>query len=586
MKTLLLIVCSLLLVALSQRPVSADDAQPEPRPAPAAERLERARAFVKKAEGQNAAQQFGAAVETLRQAAALLEVGVSGAEDLVRVLGALNDTLMTLGEAEEARAAAKRALGQGAKAFEVLERARGREMLDLLERGREDPLAKAKARAREAADDELVGRIEDASKRVSEAEAAVVVAERHAVKVRERGVLAETREALAGEVAARKALQRALRERLQLIREALPEGRPLSAPRIQALLDEGELMLACMTGDVSHLLVVTPTSIEAHELKVGELSVTGEQLGEAVGAYLARVLVTDVTPDTQAAKIGLRSGDVITAYAGRPTSSFDELVGAISGVDPKTTPEVELRYEREGKPRGAKLEPGRIGMHLARQPPTEAGPKLLDHARIGVSYRVGKRGDLTALPGTRKEIERISNVVGAGYVSLVGAAATEAALFEAVESPRILHLATHGLVDEGKGSLASALALTPPRLPVPGNDGFLSLSDLLERWRGKLDGTELVVLSACESQAGRLEADEGMFALPWGFCFADARSAIASLWKVDDEVTSQLMVELYRRLFGDELMGPCEGLQEARKAIRKVHPDPHHWAPFVFGGAP
>ncbi len=52
--------------------------------------------------------------------------------------------------------------------------------------------------------------------------------------------------------------------------------------------------------------------------------------------------------------------------------------------------------------------------------------------------------------------------------------------------------------------------------------GEAALGDLLEHWRGRLDGTELVVLSACESRKGRLERDEGMFALLWGFCFAVA----------------------------------------------------------------
>ena len=137
-----------------------------------------------------------------------------------------------------------------------------------------------------------------------------------------------------------------------------------------------------------------------------------------------------------------------------------------------------------------------------------------------------------------------------------------------------------------QGARASRLALTRPRVPVPGNDGFLSLGDLLDRWRSRLEDTELVVLSACESHAGRLDPNEGMLALPWGFCFAGARSCIASLWKVDDASTATLMISLYRRMFEGDSLSPCEALHAARKALMATYPDPHHWAPFLFAGAP
>ena len=164
--------------------------------------------------------------------------------------------------------------------------------------------------------------------------------------------------------------------------------------------------------------------------------------------------------------------------------------------------------------------------------------------------------------------------------------ATEAALFEAANAPRILHVASHALIEPDQGARASRLALTAPRVPRPDNDGFLSLGDLLQRWRSRLDGTELVVLSACESHAGKLNQNEGMLALPWGFCFAGARACIASLWQVDDRSTATLMTALYRRLAQGDIFAPCEALHGARRELMKTHPDPYHWAPFLFAGAP
>jgi CHAT domain-containing protein len=147
-------------------------------------------------------------------------------------------------------------------------------------------------------------------------------------------------------------------------------------------------------------------------------------------------------------------------------------------------------------------------------------------------------------------------------------------------------LATHGLADETETASFSSLAVTVPRVPVPGDDGFLSLVDLFERWRDRLRGSDLVVLSACGSQRGRLEADEGMYALPWGFCFAGCPSVVASLWKVSDESTADLMSAFYVRLLAQRGERKCEALAEARRVVARTHPDPYHWAPFVFLGDP
>jgi CHAT domain-containing protein len=61
---------------------------------------------------------------------------------------------------------------------------------------------------------------------------------------------------------------------------------------------------------------------------------------------------------------------------------------------------------------------------------------------------------------------------------------------------------------------------------------------------------------------------------------------VASLWKVDDESTALLMADLYRRLLAEGTPGPCEALHEARRALKRTHPDPRHWGAFVFVGAP
>jgi len=99
------------------------------------------------------------------------------------------------------------------------------------------------------------------------------------------------------------------------------------------------------------------------------------------------------------------------------------------------------------------------------------------------------------------------------------------------------------------------LALSPPSQADASDDSFLRLADLLEHWRGRISGCELVVLSACKTQRGYMQRDEGVFALPWGFMYAGAPTVIASLWNVNDASTAELMSDFYRRLQSAEKAG-------------------------------
>jgi len=195
------------------------------------------------------------------------------------------------------------------------------------------------------------------------------------------------------------------------------------------------------------------------------------------------------------------------------------------------------------------------------------------------------------VPGTRREVLSIyRTMTGHDYGAapsaspervavLLGADATREALFRLAPRARYLHIATHHLPDETEHASYSSLALTPT---AAGDDGFLRLDDVLEHWRGRLTHCALVVLSACETQRGELQRDEAVFAMPVGFQYAGAPAVIASLWKVDDASTADLMVAFYRRLAKGK--DALTALQGARKEIRRTHPA-HHWAPFIHIGA-
>jgi CHAT domain-containing protein len=104
----------------------------------------------------------------------------------------------------------------------------------------------------------------------------------------------------------------------------------------------------------------------------------------------------------------------------------------------------------------------------------------------------------------------------------------------------------------------------PPKtdsLGLPtGEDGILTAEEIVGL---DLRGTELVVLSACETGLGKVAGGEGVMGLQRAFHLAGVRSVIASLWKVDDHATRTLMVEFYKNLWQKKL-GKLESLRQAQ----------------------
>jgi len=203
-------------------------------------------------------------------------------------------------------------------------------------------------------------------------------------------------------------------------------------------------------------------------------------------------------------------------------------------------------------------------------------------------------GALSRLPGTALETDAIlERFDAADVVVLQEAEAGEPELRAALGGQRYLHLATHGLVDERRASMFASLALTPPVGATTDHtdDGFLQLHEIYEL---DLDGTELAVLSACETNVGEDVVGEGVFALSRGFLVAGARRVIASQWPVADESTAMLIGALFDEISAAEAGGEgveyARALRNAQLAVRNdgSHPewaDPYHWAPFVLTGA-
>lgn len=181
---------------------------------------------------------------------------------------------------------------------------------------------------------------------------------------------------------------------------------------------------------------------------------------------------------------------------------------------------------------------------------------------------------LEDLPHALEEAKEVAKILGTAAVT--GEAATKVALLHSMASRRIIHLATHGLLDDfGDDGVPGAIALAPST----DDDGLLTPSEIV---RLKL-AAELIVLSACNTGRGRITGD-GVVGLTRAFIVAGAAGTVVSLWAVGDDSTRHLMTEFYERR--RHVRGQAAALREAMLALlkRKGYEDPIHWAAFTFSG--
>jgi CHAT domain-containing protein/tetratricopeptide (TPR) repeat protein len=179
---------------------------------------------------------------------------------------------------------------------------------------------------------------------------------------------------------------------------------------------------------------------------------------------------------------------------------------------------------------------------------------------------------LPPLPGSEQEAITIAKILNTQAIT--GSQATKASITQQMLKARIIHLATHGLLNEVKRrDLPGAIALAPS-----GNDdGLLTSSEILDL---KLNA-ELVVLSACNTGRGKLTGD-GVLGLSRALISAGVPSIIVSLWYIPDAATAELMAEFYRQL--QQNPNKAQALRQAMLITMKMHPQPQDWAAFTLIG--
>jgi CHAT domain-containing protein len=216
--------------------------------------------------------------------------------------------------------------------------------------------------------------------------------------------------------------------------------------------------------------------------------------------------------------------------------------------------------------------------------------------------------EVAALPGTKVELDGISKILKAsGYQvrQLMQKDASEAVL-KAVKAPTILHIATHGYFKKdsevGEGGalgvsvenaqenplLRSGLLMSGASATISGTNSVdLTSNDngivtAYEVMNMNLDGTALIILSACETGLGEVKAGEGVYGLQRAFLVAGANALIMSLWKVDDAATQQLMTNFYTNWV--KLGDKQKAFKQAQTQLMTKFKEPYYWGAFTMIG--
>lgn len=190
-------------------------------------------------------------------------------------------------------------------------------------------------------------------------------------------------------------------------------------------------------------------------------------------------------------------------------------------------------------------------------------------------------GRLEPLPEAERQVKALAELYGTGQSkTYIGTEAREERVKEEAGRYRILHLATHGILNDAS-PMYSHLVLSQ-------SSGGREEDGLLEAWeilRLELNA-EMVVLSACDTARGKVSAGEGVIGLSWSMFVAGCPSVVVSQWKVESSSTTELMLEFHRRLkSGEKAMNALSGKSQAlRQASLKLLRSPEYRHPFYWAG--
>jgi CHAT domain-containing protein/Tfp pilus assembly protein PilF len=391
---------------------------------------------------------------------------------------------------------------------------------------------------------------------------------------------------------------------------ALTQGATLSAKEIQTLLDDETVLLEYKLGAMrSFLWLVTKDSIKIYNLPArNEIEKTARDFYDSIVSRdktkdtktselsnkLSQILLAPVAAQIEDKRLAIVADGVLqfipfaSLQAQNPKSKIQNFLIETNEIVvlPSATVLAELRLNSNQSKTPEKM------IAVFADPIFEANdprlsddvknsaPKASELATVLRDFNI--RETLPRLLSSREEARSISGLVPKNQaVSNLGfEASRENAMSENMADYRILHFATHGLLDTARPEFSGLVFSLFDKNGKP-QEGFLRLNQIYN-----LDlNSELVVLSACQTALGKDVRGEGLIGLTRGFMYAGAERVVASLWKVDDAATAEFMRRFYQNLLQKKL-APASALRAAQNEMRQIprFRAPYYWAGFTMQG--
>ena len=445
-------------------------------------------------------------------------------------------------------------LGQDAEAFFASERGRARAFLDSLSTGQV-----------ELADDtaaDLFAREQEAYAARQAAQDALAKAK--ALNPPDPKLVADLETQLAAAEQEHDSTLAAIQARGDQLAALVP-GRSavLDLSRVQALLDDQTTLISyyILDDDKTLAFIITHDRLDVVDLKVGR-----RDLQETIEQFRTLDLADPTRADTHPASLQKLYGWLIAPlkpYLKTPT------LGII--------PHGVLHY----LPFAALTDGQRylVDDYVLFTLPSASALPFIQKNRKEAADQVLALGDPTTtepLPALNFAREEVAAMTGSAEAqALLGKAATETALRSQAGTAGLLLLAAHGTYNSAN-PLYSVIHLAGDAQ----NDGQLEVREIYGL--NLKAATDLVILSACETQLGTLSAGDEVVGLSRAFLYAGTPTVLASLWTVDDESTALLMKQFYAHL--REGLNKGQALRQAQMDVRARYPHPYSWAAFVLSG--
>jgi CHAT domain-containing protein/tetratricopeptide (TPR) repeat protein len=380
----------------------------------------------------------------------------------------------------------------------------------------------------------------------------------------------------------------------------LTQAPTLGLSEIQRLLAPDTVLLEYSLGrDGSYLWVVTPGGLKSFVLPgrseiealarraYAEISVNDPTGGQSATVALGRMLLgsADLPQGTRLAIVAEGALEYIPFAALRTSPRAAPLIARHEIVAlPSASTLSLLRQETEGRAVAAKQvavladpvfrsdDPRVTGRSLLVETTARERPEEVDRAAKESGLL-----NLDRLPATRREAAGILSLSGPGrsLQALDFDASLETAISPELQQYQIIHFASHTLLNSNHPELSGILlSLVDPRGQP--RDGFLQARQVLNL---KLNAN-MVVLSACQTALGKEVRGEGLIGLSRAFMYAGAPRVVASLWRVPDNATAELMRRFYRAMFIESLP-PSAALRKSELALQR---DPRWSAPYYWAG--